>query len=131
MVEACVSRDVVEGILAYSRHMHPKEAILVLRGKVDFKKGRIDILELVIPPRATQAVGFSAFPLQPLPLDMSVVGVAHSHPSGIQEPSVADLNNFYGGVMAICSYPYEDAGDISIYDGKGRKIPFRVRERQE
>ncbi len=126
MVEIRVQKDVVEGILAYSRHMHPREAILLLRGKIDFKKGTIDVRELVIPPRATHAIGFSAFPPYLLPLDMSVVGTAHSHPSGMREPSTSDFNNFYGGLMIICSYPYVDVSSITIYDGRGRRIPFTV-----
>ena len=65
-----------------------------------------------------------------LPIDFSVVGTAHSHPSGILRPSVEDLNNFYGRIMVIAAFPYETEQDIIAFDGKGNQIRFRISEAQ-
>ena len=129
MVEVYVFNDVADGILTYSRNMHPREAILLLKGKLDMGKERIVVSELIIPPQAAHGFGFSTFPLSPLPLDMHILGTMHSHPSGALGPSVADLNMFYGGLMMICSYPYSGIDCMKIYDAKGREMPFSIRER--
>ena len=128
MIEVLILKDVVDGILAYSKDLHPKESILLLRGELDMRRGRIKIEELVMPPRSIQGEGFSAFPLATLPLDLSIVGVMHSHPSGTPLPSVTDLNSFYGGLMIICVHPYDGPRCINVYDGSGRKMPFSLYE---
>jgi proteasome lid subunit RPN8/RPN11 len=124
MLEVSIQEDVVNSILTYSKDMHPREAILLLKGRMDART--ITVAEIVIPPQAAHGIGFSAFPLSPLPLDMGILGVVHSHPSGSPSPSVADLNDFYGGLMIICAYPYSSTDCIRVYDAKGREIPFRV-----
>jgi len=128
MVEVYISNDVANGILTYSKNMHPREAILLLKGKLDIGKKMIVVSELIIPPQAAHGIGFSAFPLSPLPLDMHIVGTMHSHPSGAPKPSFADLNMFYGGLMIICSYPYSGIDCMRVYDAKGREMPFSMRE---
>jgi len=128
MVKVYVLDDVANGILTYSKNMHPRETILLLKGKLDMGKKTIVVSELIIPPQAAHGIGFSTFPLSPLPLDMHILGTMHSHPSGALEPSVADLNMFYGGLMIICSFPYSGIDCIRAYDAKGREMPFSVRE---
>ena len=88
-----IERAVVDSILSYAQMLHPREAVLLLNGKVD--KNRILINYTQIPPLATHGKTFSTFPLYTLPIDFSIVGVAHSHPSGSLHPSVTDLNKFY------------------------------------
>ena len=36
-----------------------------------------------------------------LPIDFSIIGTVHSHPSGVLKPSIADLNHGYGKIMLI------------------------------
>ena len=119
-----ISREVIDSLLTYSRTAHPKEGILLLRGEE--RKGDLYIEEVVIPPLATHGIGFSSFPLHHLPIDLSVVGVAHSHPSGSLRPSVTDLNHFYGSVMVIVAYPYASERDVGVFDGKGTALDFKV-----
>jgi proteasome lid subunit RPN8/RPN11 len=86
------------------------------------------INEVVIPPLSTHANGFSSFPLNLLPIDFSIIGTAHSHPSGVLKPSIKDLNNFYGRIMVITSYPYDSEKDLAIFAKDGLPINFKMFE---
>lgn len=121
-----VKRSVINSILSYAKICHPKEGILLLRGKA--KKDTILVEEVIFPPLSTWGRGFSAFPIHMLPTDFSIVGTFHSHPSGILRPSIADLNNFYGRIMVIAAYPYLSEENIIIIDRGGRKLNYRVIE---
>jgi proteasome lid subunit RPN8/RPN11 len=122
--EIFVERAVVDSILSHSQMLHPRESILLLNGKVD--KHKIVINDTQIPPFATHGNTFSAFPLSRLPIDFSVVGVAHSHPSGALRPSVVDLNKFYGRIMLITAYPYQTEKNMAIFDRQGNAIKYEV-----
>jgi proteasome lid subunit RPN8/RPN11 len=103
---------------------HPREGILLLRGKVD--KEKIVVSDTQIPPFATHGHSFSSFPLYMLPIDFSIVGVAHSHPSGASRPSTMDLNKFYGRIMTIIAYPYQTKRDIAVFDREGKALKYEV-----
>jgi proteasome lid subunit RPN8/RPN11 len=122
--EVFVERAVVDSILSYAQMLHPREAILLLKGEVD--KHKIVVNDTQIPPLATHGKTFSAFPLSRLPIDFSVVGVAHSHPSGALRPSVTDLNKFYGRIMLIAAYPYQTEKNIAIFDREGKALKYTV-----
>jgi proteasome lid subunit RPN8/RPN11 len=122
--EVFVERAVVESILSYAQMFHPRESILLLKGKIDKKK--IVVTDVQIPPLATHGSTFSGFPLSRLPIDFSVIGVAHSHPSGALRPSVTDLNKFYGRIMLITAYPYQSEQNIIILDREGQSVKYTV-----
>jgi len=105
---------------------HPKEGILLLKGKIS--RDKIVISEVVIPPLATHGKGFSAFPPHMLPIDFSIVGVAHSHPSGVLTPSVNDLNRFYGRIMVIAAFPYQSERDVAVFNSEGKTLKFEIIE---
>ncbi|MCW4014821.1 MAG: Mov34/MPN/PAD-1 family protein [Candidatus Bathyarchaeota archaeon] len=119
-----VEQAVLDSILSYAQMFHPRESILLLKGKV--KKDRLVVTDVQIPPMATHGSTFSAFPLSRLPIDFSVIGVAHSHPSGALRPSTVDLNKFYGRIMLITGYPYQSKQNIIIFDRKGKQLEFTV-----
>jgi len=104
--------------------LHPREAILLLNGKID--KHRILVNNTQIPPLATHGNTFSTFPLYTLPIDFSIVGVAHSHPSGALHPSVTDLNKFYGRIMVITAYPYLSEKSIAMFNREGKSLKYEV-----
>ncbi len=116
--------SVMNSLLSYAKTFHPNEGILLLRGKIS--KDEILVKETVIPPLATHGEGFSSFPFHMLPLDLSIVGVAHSHPSGVLKPSLGDLNNFYGRIMVIMAYPYNSERDIAVFDREGNMINYSI-----
>ena len=118
-----LKKETRDGILSYCKMNHPNEGILILRGKS--KKGNIIIDSLVIPPFSETGPTFAGFPESFLPLDLSYVGMVHSHPSGSAEPSVTDLHNFFGLVSLIVKSPYDDE-DLFAWDSKGNPIPVTI-----
>ncbi len=118
------SKEVVRGLLDFFKALHPKEGILLIRGKV--KKDAIYAEQLVLPPASIQAEGFSSFSPYALPLDLSILGVAHSHPNGVLHPSLEDLSNFYGRLMVIAAYPYRSEEDIGVFDKDGVRVYFKM-----
>ncbi|NWG09358.1 MAG: Mov34/MPN/PAD-1 family protein [Nitrososphaerales archaeon] len=115
---------VIDSLLSYAKTFYPNEGILLLKGKIG--KDEILVKETVIPPLATHGKSFSSFPFHMLPLDLSIVGVAHSHPSGVLKPSLEDLNNFYGRIMVIMAYPYNSERDIAVFDREGNVIKYSI-----
>ena len=118
-----LTKDARDGILSFCKMNHPNEGILILRGKS--KRGDVYIDELVVPPFSETGADFAGFPHNPLPLDLSYVGIVHSHPSGTAKPSLTDLDNFFGLVSIIVKSPYED-DDIFAWDSDGRELPLVI-----
>ncbi|QDI88250.1 peptidase [Candidatus Nitrosopumilus sp. SW] len=119
-----LQKEVLDSILSYCQMKHPNEGILILKGKS--KNGEINIDGLVIPPFNYTGPTFAGFPHSFLPFDMSYVGIVHSHPSGSAEPSVTDLNNFFGLVSVIVKSPYTD-DSIFAWDSGGNSIPLSIK----
>jgi proteasome lid subunit RPN8/RPN11 len=103
---------------------YPNEAILLLRGKAG--NDEILISDVLIPPLATRGRGFSSFPGFMLPMDLRVMGVSHSHPSGALRPSTHDLNHFYGRIMVITAHPFQSYNDIGVFNSHGDRVPHEV-----
>jgi len=118
-----ISRQLLESMLEVAHELHPREVVLLLRGKVG--RGGIFIEEFLFPPFATTSSAYAQFPLHMLPIDFSIVGTAHSHPSGVLAPSAADLNHFYSRVMMIFAYPYGER-DVGAFNSRGETVPINV-----
>ncbi|MDQ1280561.1 MAG: hypothetical protein QG670_1824 [Thermoproteota archaeon] len=119
-----IRQPVIDGILEYSAACHPREAILLLKGKV---KGQgIVVEEVEIPPFAVHSYESSHFPLYMLPIDFSIVGTAHSHPSSVLQPSIVDLNHFYGRIMIITAYPYKSEQNLKVFNNNGNHIQYEI-----
>ena len=114
-----ITNNVINGIISYSKMHHPYEGILILEG--ERRRTEIIINNLVIPPFSVHGPFYSGFPINELPFDLKYVGTAHSHPSGSSQPSLEDLNHFYGLVSIIISHPYEER-DIRAFDSQGSEI---------
>ncbi len=119
-----ISMEVLDAIFEGARRLYPKETILLLRGKK--RKDIIQVVELVVPPLATYGHGFAGYPLHLLPMDFSLVGTVHSHPSGNLTPSDVDFNHFFGRILMIAGYPYSDEKDIAVYNSHGEKLPLLI-----
>jgi proteasome lid subunit RPN8/RPN11 len=119
-----ITRMAANGIISYSKGLHPNEAILILRGKASHEKVTVD--GLIIPPFASSGPYYSGFSNFFLPYDSSYVGTAHSHPGGSNRPSLEDLNRgFYGSVSIIIAYPYED-DTMAAYDETGSALEIQL-----
>ena len=120
-----LTKESKDGIISYCKMNHPDEMVLILKGRS--KKGNVLIDGLVIPPFSETGPTFAGFPSSFLPLDLSYIGMAHSHPEGSAEPSLDDLNNFFGLVSIIVKSPYNDE-DIFACDSSGNTIPVSILE---
>ena len=122
---ATLTKQACEGILSYCKMNHPNEMVLILKGKS--KKGAVFIDSLVIPPFSETGPIFAGFPSSFLPLDLSYVGMAHSHPVGSADPSLEDLNNFFGLVSIIVKSPYNE-DDVFAWHSSGNSIAISISE---
>ncbi|RLI21324.1 peptidase [Candidatus Bathyarchaeota archaeon] len=118
-----IGEKLLEAILENARLMHPKEILFMLRGEK--KKDCMVIYDIIIPPFATYGHGFATFSLSTLPIDFSIVGTAHSHPSGNLSPSIGDLNHAIGKIIMIVGYPYTKQ-NVVVYDREGNKIELEI-----
>jgi len=123
-VTASMSLELLEVIFEGAKRLYPRETILLLRGKKS--KDTIRVLELVVPPLAVHGRGFANVPLHMLPMDFSIVGTVHSHPSGNLAPSDVDFNHFFGRVLMIVGFPFADAENIAVYNSNGEKLPLQI-----
>jgi len=121
-----VSAELLDSIFEGAKRLYPKETFLLLRGKKS--KNIIRVLELVVPPLATYGRGFANAPLHMLPMDFSIVGTVHSHPSGNLAPSDVDFNHFFGRILMIVGFPFADAENVAVYNSNGEKLPLQVTE---
>jgi proteasome lid subunit RPN8/RPN11 len=119
-----LARQVVDSLLTYSRIQHPREGILLLRGKR--RKDVVHVDAVVIPPNAVHGEVFSSFNWYMLPIDLAFIGVAHSHPSGYAVPSSEDLLHATGRIMVIIGFPYANESCLRVYDLNGKELPFDV-----
>jgi proteasome lid subunit RPN8/RPN11 len=118
-----VNQDILQAIFESAKALYPKETILLLRGKKS--KSQIEISDLVVPPLANYGRGFANIRLHMLPMDFSIVGTVHSHPSGSLRPSHTDLNQFLGLVLMIVSFPFKDETNVAAYNRAGERLLFQ------
>ena len=122
--EVSMSQELLDSIFEGAKRLYPRETILLLRGKK--VKDALRIVDLVVPPLATYGHGFANYPLHLLPMDFSLVGTVHSHPSGNKTPSDVDFNHFFGRILMIVGFPYASQQDVAVYNSHGEKLPLLV-----
>jgi proteasome lid subunit RPN8/RPN11 len=119
-----IPRDLLDTILAGAKQLYPRESFLLLRGKKS--KDIIIVSDLVVAPFAVHGRGFASYSAHMLPMDFSVVGTVHSHPSGNIQPSNVDLNHMMGRILMIVGYPFADEWCVAVYDSNGEKLVLQV-----
>ena len=119
-----LSAELLDTIFEGARQLYPKETILLLRGKKS--KDTIRVEELVVPPLATYGHGFANIPLHMLPMDFSIVGTVHSHPSGNLTPSDVDFNHFFGRILMVVGFPFADERNVAVYNSRGEKLHLEI-----
>jgi proteasome lid subunit RPN8/RPN11 len=123
-VTVSLSVELLDAIFEGARRLYPKETVLLLRGKK--RKDSIEVLELVVPPLATYGHGFANIPLYMLPMDFSIVGTVHSHPSGNLAPSDVDFNHFLGRILMIVGFPFAGEQNVAVYNSRGERLPLHI-----
>ena len=116
-----VEREVLEMVNESAREVYPREFVATLRAE----KGVIT--EVMLLPGTIQGSRSGTLMLHMMPIDLSVVGTAHSHPSHSNRPSRADINLFgrYGNTHIITCLPY-DTSSWRAYDYNGREKELEV-----
>lgn len=103
-----------------ARIMHPREMIFLLRGKKTEKE--VCIKDYLLPPFAFHGSSSSGYNPYMLPLDLSIMGSVHSHPSGVLKPSITDLNNLTGLFTLIIAWPYDGPRDVAAFNRDGEVL---------
>lgn len=85
------------------------------------------ISELIMVPGTTSGPVSAILKLNNLPIDYSIIGVVHTHPTPGHSPSENDIEMFgrYGRVHIIMSYPY-DLDSWQAYDSTGKEVELEV-----
>ena len=118
-----IDLELLEEMLRFAKERHPNEAILILRGKTG--KEKIEINDYFFPPFASTDRSSAQFPIHMLPIDFTMIGTMHSHPSGGLSLSIVDLHNVYGRFMLLVAYPYR-VNDVIAFNKKGEEIPLEI-----
>jgi len=123
MMEVYVAGGLLAEMLSFARDRHPREAVLLLRGRT--AKEAITLTDYLFPPFATTDSISASYPIHMLPIDFSIVGTAHSHPSGSLDMSPTDMNNMYSRISIVIAHPY-GPGDVAAYNKQAERVPIRV-----
>jgi proteasome lid subunit RPN8/RPN11 len=115
-----IKKKCLDLILECSKSNYPNEFAGLLR--VDEEKKNL-IKELVILPGTVSGDSHAIFKLHMLPIDFSIVGTVHSHPSPSARPSSADLQLFRkkGKVHIIVANPFNNSS-WKAYDHTGKEV---------
>lgn len=116
-----IKRDTLRLILEVSRDSHPREFAGVLRAREGV------VTEILLLPGTFSSSRHAIMQLHMLPIDFSVVGTVHSHPSPSLGWSREDLYLFqkFGRIHIIASYPYNEESWCA-YDFYGNKVELEV-----
>ena len=119
-----IKESTLEFILESAKSSYPNEFGGFLRVSLDEKD---TINEIVIIPGTISGDSHAIFQLNMLPIDFSIVGTVHSHPSISFHPSDADIFLFrkYGKVHIVVAYPYSSTSWKS-YNHNGEEIDMKV-----
>jgi proteasome lid subunit RPN8/RPN11 len=116
-----IKKKALQMILESAKSSYPNEFGALLRAEEG------EISELILLPGTISGNSQAIFQLYMRPIDFSIVGSAHSHPSGNYSPSEADLDFFRrtGSVHVIVGYPYT-MRTWAAYNVLGERIDLEV-----
>ncbi|MBI5001094.1 MAG: Mov34/MPN/PAD-1 family protein [Euryarchaeota archaeon] len=116
-----IRRKALRMILSAGRDSLPNEFGTALRAQ-----GGV-ITELILVPGTLSGERSALMRLHMLPIDLTIVGSAHTHPSGSCMPSEADLDFFshFGYVHIIACHPFTER-DWACYNIRGERMPLEV-----
>ena len=116
-----IRRRTLRMILEASKDTYPKEFGALLKAENGV------IYEIAILPGTVNGDRHTIFYMYNKPIDFSIVGSVHSHPSGVTLPSDEDKHMFSnsGDIHIIVGYPYE-IDHFAAYNRKSEPIPLKV-----
>lgn len=118
-----IERSCIDLIKESAKSVHPRE----FAGMLSVGDDKSIISEVVLLPGTISGDSHAIFRLYMMPIDYSIVGTVHSHPSPFPTPSEADLHLFekYGRVHIIMAMPYDD-NSWRAYNFRGESIELEV-----
>lgn len=116
-----IRRHVLDMIMEAGKSQMPNEFGAMMRAE----KGIIE--ELVLLPGTLGGETSAIFQMHMMPVDMSIIGTIHTHPSPIPYPSAADTALFerYGRVHIIAAVPF-GPDDWRAFDHRSRLVKLEV-----
>ena len=119
-----IKRECLNVILECANSEYPNEFGGLLRVDTELKN---TIIEIMLLPGTISGGSQAIFQLHMLPIDFSIIGTVHSHPSGVPRPSPADLSLFdkYGRIHIIVASPFNEYSWKS-YDYLGKEIDIKI-----
>jgi len=124
-VQWSITKQCLDLIFESSKSNYPQEFGALLR--VD-RVQKHTIIEVVLLPGTISGDSHAIFRLYMLPVDYSIVGTVHSHPSSIARPSDADLDLFshFGRIHIIVGV--SAVGNVSwkAYDYQGSPVSLEI-----
>lgn len=115
-----IEREVLEMVFESAKSSHPQEFGAVLRAEGD------TITEILVVP-TIQGDAHAIMSIYQLPIDPTVAGTVHSHPSPVPLPSHADEQLFrnFGHTHIIVAHPY-NLRTWRAYDHDAQPITLEV-----
>lgn len=112
-------------IVESSKSNYPQEFGALLRVDSDAKD---TIIEVVLLPGTVSGDSHAIFKLHMLPIDYSVVGTVHSHPSAVPRPSSADLDLFghFGRIHLIIGVNPFGTTTWKAYNHNGQELAVEI-----
>ena len=119
-----IKRKCLDLIFECAKSSYPNEFGGLLRVDEDNKNV---ISEIVILPGTISGDSHAIFKLHMMPIDFSIVGTVHSHPSPSANPSDADLQLFrkHGRIHIIAANPYTKTS-WKAYDFNGKLAEIKI-----
>ncbi|MBN1803328.1 MAG: Mov34/MPN/PAD-1 family protein [Candidatus Lokiarchaeota archaeon] len=116
-----IKNELLQGILALCREHHPEEFLGLLRVENDI------VTEFILPPGALTSKTSGVFFPHKIPLDLTLQGTIHSHPTGNPYPSNQDLNGIFKSMRFnfIVGHPYE-LWNVKCFDRNGKELEFET-----
>jgi proteasome lid subunit RPN8/RPN11 len=117
--EIAIKRELMDGILDLCKNQHPREILGILR-----VEGGI-VTEYILPPGAKTSESSGVFSPGRIPMDSSLEGTVHSHPTGNPYPSNIDLQTVFmtKRFHFIVAYPYT-YDKIRCFDQRGNERKY-------
>lgn len=117
-----IKENVLLAFLEAAKNTFPDEFLGFLGGN----SGTKTVEELVILP-ASFGKTFSSVQTHLIPIDNSIIGTCHSHPSGAAWPSNADKRTFSatGKIHLIAAFPFM-LENVMAFDQAGKNIKVKI-----
>ncbi|MFQ5920301.1 MAG: Mov34/MPN/PAD-1 family protein [Thermoplasmata archaeon] len=116
-----IRRETLDMVLEAARDSHPMEFGALLRAEEGV------VSELLLVPGTIGGQSHAIFHLHNLPVDFTVVGTVHSHPSPDPRPSRQDIEFFHriGYLHIIAAHPYDEAS-WRTWNRRGEPYPLTI-----